>query len=195
MAPEDWPGQCDLTPACKLLEESLAIHRTLENKQGIADCLHYLGFSSVLRGDYAAGRALFEESVAIKRELGDKAGIIDTLTQLVLSAACDDLDAARILGEETLTLARTFPNQQLLAGSLLHLGVVCYLQGQHRQASAFAEEGLTVAHELEDPWSLCRLFFLLGLVACAEGDYGASRRLHKECAAISQQLGNQWMAP
>jgi hypothetical protein len=83
-----------------MLEESLAIHRELGNRYGIAVSLSNLGYVALNQGDYPNARALLEESLAIRRELGDRYGIPYSLEGLgaVVASLHDSLRAARIWG-------------------------------------------------------------------------------------------------
>jgi ATP/maltotriose-dependent transcriptional regulator MalT len=62
----------DLETACALLAESLAMHRAVGDRQGIASTLNNLAQFSGQRGDTATARAMFEESYLLARESGNR---------------------------------------------------------------------------------------------------------------------------
>src|SRR5439155_34147 len=108
-----------------LFEESLALSRSLGDKQGMASMLNNLGIMAHQQGDTSAGRELYEESLAIRRELGDKWSIAASLNNLGLVAQEQgDYDEARALHKESLTLHRDLGERVGVAGSLSYLGAV-----------------------------------------------------------------------
>ena len=69
-----------------LLQESLAIFRDLNLKEGIAHNLDLLGVLASSCRNYSAARSLHEESLAIQRECKDKRGVAASLLRLGHSA-------------------------------------------------------------------------------------------------------------
>ena len=75
-------GEYDL--ARTYYEESLDIHRKIENRSGIATLLNNLGDVALFQGDYALPRPERKEGLDIKREVGDRSGIAFALNNLGL---------------------------------------------------------------------------------------------------------------
>ena len=111
--------QGDKAASRALFEESLALSRSLADKQGTASMLNNLGIMAHQEGDPLAARALYEESLAIRRELGDKWGIGASLNNLGLVAQeLGEYDEARSLHEESLAIRRELGDTLGIAGSL-----------------------------------------------------------------------------
>jgi hypothetical protein len=68
--------------AAALLEEALAVQRTLGGKRDIAISLGNLGSVAFQQGEYTRAAALLEESLALQRTLGDRHGIAEALGNL-----------------------------------------------------------------------------------------------------------------
>jgi len=90
----------DLVSARVLFEDSLAMLRQLEDKDGIAISLHLLGDVARKAGDLGSARACFAESLAILRGLGHKVRIVYSLDELaaVAGALGSPPAAARLWG-------------------------------------------------------------------------------------------------
>ncbi|OGG56550.1 MAG: hypothetical protein A3F84_22560, partial [Candidatus Handelsmanbacteria bacterium RIFCSPLOWO2_12_FULL_64_10] len=147
--------QGDYAAARALHEESLAIRRTLDDKQGIAWSLNNLGLVAADQGDYAAARALHEESLAIRRTLDDRQGIAASLNNLGLVVANQgDHARARALYEESLGILGALGNRQGIANLLNNLGNVAYGQGDCAAARALYEESLAIRRALGDRWGI-----------------------------------------
>src|SRR5262249_31015865 len=93
--------ETDYPAARALLEQSLALSRTLNDRRSVALVLNNLGGVALEQGDYAAARRRYEESLVLLRELGERPIVAGVLGNLAMVAhECDDLDAARALSEE-----------------------------------------------------------------------------------------------
>jgi len=101
-------SQGEYARACALYEESVAIHRELGNKRGIAHSLSQLAQALFdCQADQARVRSLVEECLALSKEVGFKEGIAAAqclLGQLALSQS--DLATAHTSGAECRALQR-----------------------------------------------------------------------------------------
>ncbi len=124
-------AQGDLARAHELLEESLAIHRELSYKEGIAYALRLTGQLAFQQSDDTTARPLLEESVAIFREVGDKGGSAKSLYRLASVVAFQgDDEAARALFEESLAILREVGDKEGIASCLEGLAGVIAAQGE-----------------------------------------------------------------
>src|SRR5205085_2540916 len=72
--------------AAALAEDSLALHRKVGDRAGMAASLSCLGLVARGQGEYARATALYEESLALRRGLADTWGIANMLTNLGIMA-------------------------------------------------------------------------------------------------------------
>ena len=79
----------DYPQARALFEESLGIHRTLDDPWGISHSLSRLALVSLEAHDNDAARRLVAESLAIEREVGDRLGQLFNFEVLAELAAAD----------------------------------------------------------------------------------------------------------
>ena len=89
--------------ATELGEESLALRRELDDREGVAISLTNLGEVAYLQGDLVRATALQVESLALFQKLGVTWGVVYGLQRLALVAhAQGDWErAARLFGAET----------------------------------------------------------------------------------------------
>jgi predicted ATPase/class 3 adenylate cyclase len=182
----DYPG------ARILLEQSLVISRSLNDRRGVALVLNNLGGLAIEQGDHPAARRLYEESLALLRELGDRpivAGVVGNLA--MVAHECGDLDAARTLAEESLAMSRALGDQGRVADALNTLAnVVCDL-GDFTMASALAQESLAIGRELGDRDCIATSQRNLALVAFLRGKLDEAHSLYRETLAIRVELGDR----
>ena len=184
--------QGDYAVAWALYEESLAIRRELEDKNGITASLNNLGLIACEQGNYAQARALYEESLAIARELGDKSSLAYTLNNLG-NVANDEGDnaVARLVYEESLATWRELGDTWGIAASLSNLGSVANNQGDYAAARVLHEESLAIRRELGDKAGIAFSLHNLGNAAYAQRDYAQARAQQEESLAIARELGDK----
>ncbi|MFL5731579.1 MAG: ATP-binding protein, partial [Chloroflexia bacterium] len=181
------------TVARSLYEESLALSRDLEDKQGMASSLSNLAIIAHQEGASDAARALQEESLALRRGLGDKQGIAASLNNLGLMAQeTGDHARAHTLHEESLALRRELGDTLGIASSLGNLGLVAQELGDYTQARALYQESLTIRRGLGDKAGMAELFTHLGSIAQKQGDYDAARDLYEQGLTLAREMGYRW---
>ncbi len=170
-----------------LLEESLAMSRTLGDKTAIAYTLNILALVVQQQGERETTRLLLEESLAIQRELGDRWGIAQSLNNLgELARAEGDYGTARSLYEECLLTLRALGSKWDLASPLYNLGSVALRQGDYKSAAGLFTESLSYHREKQMLGGIAAgLLGAAGVAAAARQPlraarlFGASERLRE----------------
>jgi len=188
--------QGDQASAWALHEESLAIHRQLGDRSGIAGSLGGLGLIAAQRDDYASARALYEECLAIGRETGNRSGIAWSLSSLgEIAAGQGDYTSARALFQQSLDIHREQGNRTWEAINLVCLGGVAIKLGEYAAAKDLNEQSLGIQRELGIRWGTASSLYNLGEVACRQGDYASAQRHYEQALSINRELGNRtWEA-
>jgi predicted ATPase/transcriptional regulator with XRE-family HTH domain len=173
-----------------LLDESLALYRTLADQRGIARGLVGLGVGRYFNGDDAAARAPLEEGLALSRTIGYKPGIADALAMLgeVALAQSDYAPAATLL-EESLLLYRELGNSYEISSVLNYLGDAAQLQGDYQRATTLFAEALALRQELGDHRGSAAMLGKLADVALKQGDIARAVALLEESLGIYQDIG------
>jgi non-specific serine/threonine protein kinase len=102
-----------------------------------------------------------------------------------------DLQEARNLFDESLSIAREQGDRWTIAWALHGLGRVAYFENDPVGTRALARESLLVAEELGDAWLIAFALHLLGIAAYIEADYATSRQYYERSLAIRRELGYQ----
>jgi predicted ATPase len=182
----------DYERAAALLDEGLALYRTLDDRAGMAAVLTDLGVLARNRGEYERAQALHEESLALWRSLGEKRGIATSLSNLGgLARGLGDYRRAMALHEEVLALRRELGDKWGIAYSLDTLGVLSRDLGDYRRAMALHQESLALSRELGDRSGIAYSLTNLGVVARSLGDYDGAAALLSESLALRRELGDK----
>jgi predicted ATPase/DNA-binding SARP family transcriptional activator len=140
----------------RLIRESEAVRRDMDNQADIAQIGGWNGWRLFWLGKLAEARALQEEGVAIYSDLGirnsDSARASVTLSQL--NVHMGRYERARALGRASLALTRELGYRWGIAASLLSLSWIALAEGAYAEAEQLSRESVTVfeTEEWYDPW-------------------------------------------
>lgn len=184
--------QDDYGRARPLLEESVALYRTLGLQKELASAPGALGVLLYVQSDLAAARPLLEESEALCRTLGQTWELAYILRKLgYLAARRGDLTLAMARAQEGLTLARELGDQSLIATTLCTLGEITEYRGDLMQATAWTQEGLALARKLGDKALVAVALQNLGYLASLEGDMTQAVAHAQEGLMLARELGDK----
>jgi tetratricopeptide (TPR) repeat protein len=184
--------QSDYQRAQRLLNESLALFRELEDKHGTAIALRYLGRVMLYSGDYERAIVLLQESLVLFRELGEKQSIAALLNHLGLVALYQGRhEEVVFFCQESLTLFRDLADKQGIAVALHNLGWAALSQGDYERGTRFCEESLALLRELKHTQGIAALLIDLGYAALYQNELERASALCLESLALYQQIGNK----
>jgi non-specific serine/threonine protein kinase len=200
--------QGDYAAARTLLQESLALYRTLGDAWGTAAVLCCAGFVARVQEEYGTARALLEEALALARAGGTGETMLaaSSLHHLGMIAADfqEDYAAAQSALEESLALYRALGSQRHTALVLLSLGNVARAEGRHAVARDLLRQSLAamreVGEKLETHWALDSVAHLASDERLAERAVrlaGAAARLRETMGSLSwpvvQRQRDRWL--
>jgi tetratricopeptide (TPR) repeat protein len=174
-----------------LLEEALALFRTLGDRAGCAESLLYLGLVALDRGDFARGEVLVEEG---RRLCEEWSPILGGLALLFLGGARyaqGDQAAAQRLLEESLALFRSIDDYWLAGHALVGLGRVALSRGDEGRAETLIEQGMALQREVGTPWATAEALIELGRVAQRRGDNQRALDLYRESLTVLWDIGGK----
>jgi len=141
-----------------ILEQSLALYRTLEDKIGQTMAMYWLAKS---HNDPKYSKTLLLESLQLNRVLGNLSGIADCLSQLALRETLSgDFSSPATRLEEARTIYHDLGNQSDEADILLSLGRLAYWQNDYQQARVYFEESLRLFEKVGVWWSIFACVYL-----------------------------------
>jgi non-specific serine/threonine protein kinase len=188
----------DYAHATPLLEESLAIHRALNNREsitrgGLGLSLSRLALVLAEQGEYPRATALYDECVALHRELGDREGMAYALLGLG-DIARDQGDRKRlyVYCEESLAIFREL-GHTLVGFALNNLALAAYLDGDLALAAQRAEESEAFFRQLQAEPNLAEVLVTLGRIKGAQGGTVAAQANLTEALRLAWATGPRWV--
>ncbi len=178
--------------AQQLLEQSLALLRSLHASTELVFPLNYLAAVTAYLGNYPSARQYVQEALATSKMLNDTYGIAiahNILSQIALAQG-DYTEAERACRESAL-LERAIGNRWSMAFSLNNLGAVALALHNYTTARRRFQESLAIRKAFEDLRGMALCLNYLGDTAAAHADYTEARWRYEESLALFKEIGHQ----
>jgi DNA-binding CsgD family transcriptional regulator len=139
--------------------EALTLFQQAQDQQGIAETYDLLGMTATLGGDLLQGTAYYQYAVVLFQELDDRQGLASSLATLAILGVEYETETmvpaptsfAECLhfGEQALKIAREIGQRSAEIYALCALGLFLGPRGKYAYALKVAQEGLTLAEQIE----------------------------------------------
>jgi len=141
----------DLAQTRQWAQEALDIYASLEDENGVAECLWALGYVAAEEYDWATAHRLLQESLRLFRELGSEYHVPwITRTLAFAHAQSGDLERARELYEDGLSAARRVGGRAIEATLLASLAWLAVRQGRPKDAPYLLRRSLIIRREIAE---------------------------------------------
>jgi tetratricopeptide (TPR) repeat protein len=175
-----------------LLEQSLAILRSLEIPGELVFPLNYLASGAYYSGDYEQANQLAEEALQVSLACRDQHGVAVAKTVLgQIAYLVGRYEDARRYSRESLATERELGNRWGLVFTLVSLGRVDQALGAYQEARRSFQEGLAIRAAFGDTRGTALCLNDLGDTAHALADFGEASRCYQESLALFKEIGNQ----
>ena len=160
-----------------LAEQSIALGRTIDDTDVLANGLRYHACISFALRDVPTAEASIEECVSLARAGGHRRNLAYALGFMgFLRYLQGELRLARQLLEEAAVIARGLAEEITVTNTLVQLGGVVAAEGDLERASRILDEALIIGRRLQFRDGIADALVGLGDVALAKGDRSAARR-------------------
>jgi DNA-binding CsgD family transcriptional regulator/tetratricopeptide (TPR) repeat protein len=175
-----------------LLEESIALHKVLEDTQGLACAIMWLGEVYRVQEDYLTAHSLMEESVDLCRQVGDKWMLAVALGDLAeVIWAQGNAPSARTLLEEAWALVQEVGDTWSETRVNTLLADWARAQGDYSQATTHYQKALSVAQQTGDMQYIALSLAGLGDMARRQDDNAKALELYSQGLTIAREFGLQ----
>jgi tetratricopeptide (TPR) repeat protein len=176
--------------AISAYQESLQIHRELNDQHGIAVGLNRLAniYSEL---DKCQAINLYKESLQIHHELGDEIGIARVLGGLGIVYNSQGLfDDAITAFEQSIQISVELGDRHLYSQAKGNLGMVLRSQGKWDEAITAFEESLTIKREFRDRQGIAETSGNLGHLYSDQKKWREAIAAYEEDLHISHEIGD-----
>lgn len=184
--------QGDSPGAQALYQKSLELSKELEDAQGIAATLNYLGIFYEHRGDFERSRLMGEEALSLYAELEHKPGIAWSLLRLGhVHLFTGDPHQASTLFESCSDLFRELGDRIGFAASLEGRGHIAKYEGDYDRAYQLYRESMLISKDLGTKLRLAVAFANLAEIALFRGTLKKATDLCSRSLRLFQDLNDQ----
>ena len=188
--------QGDDERAVPLLEEALALCRSVGDRLGAALTLFVLGIVAEDNGDYDTAAARIEEALAIFQVAAETAWVALAHYHLgVVASGQGAADQARAQLAEAVALFQDVGNRWGVAIALDYLGLVAADQGAVAEAAAWYIQSLPLVREAGSREDIIRGLAGLAVLAGASQQHEEAARLFGAVAGFGDVLGISFALP
>jgi tetratricopeptide (TPR) repeat protein len=190
----EWDGGDDQrVAATRAFEQGLALYRRLNDRQGTADCLFWLGGALFDQEELRRARDAFEESLDLSRALGVPNSVGWALLGVGRIALREgDNEFAQAVLEECVEQQHMAGNALGVAGALDALGQVGVAQGNYANAIRYHGQALEVRRSLGAQSGVVRSLYQLAVMINASGDVPRAASLLLESLELGRRIRNPW---
>jgi tetratricopeptide (TPR) repeat protein len=181
----------DYGRAAALAEESLHLSEEMEDQDGIAFGLNFLGSCAKAQGAYDQAQRYFGQSVDVYRQLQDGIGAAMVLNNLGnLAQAMGDYASAQRYYRECSDLFKANDHVHGAATTLANAGRLAVRQQAYDEARHLLTESLALKQEINDRRGMAVALVSLGDVSVATGAYAEAREQLGQALTLARQSGD-----
>lgn len=146
-----------------------------------------------LRGHYREGWAFMKEILSLSDERNMlRAKALTTAGSL--ARLCEDLEAARSLVEQSLTIHRNLGDDAGIAATLGNLGMIHRLEGDYETAKRLVEESVAIHEQVGDKARVANGVNNLAAIAVNLGDMDLAWHLNETSLKLANAIGERFIA-
>ena len=188
--------QNEYARAAQASSESVAMSRTVDDKECLAFALKCLGISAQAQGSYQEAKTFLEESLSVSQAAGLDIRTGEALHCLGLLAQAEGNEtAAKELISKSLSYAEKVQDPRWKAAALNNLGAIAREEGDYATARRYHELSSALRQGIGNKNGVCLCYLDLGLVEEVAGEHQAARHYFQQSLAVCQETGNKlWIA-
>ncbi len=173
--------------AMHLFNDALRVLSRLGNKQGMAAVLSNIAILEGDQGLYGQSIETYKQAIEINRELGHSQVALALNNLGVVYWKSGDVENARAMYQESLTLYRQMDDPGNMVFALDNLGIVAQFHEEYEAARHYQDEALGICRTYGHKNSLAHVLANMGSRAVAEGDFASAREYYGELLPVLQQ--------
>jgi predicted ATPase/DNA-binding SARP family transcriptional activator/Tfp pilus assembly protein PilF len=179
--------------AKELLEQSLALSRSVQNYEQMATVYRDLGNIASGHSDYEQANHLYKRSLTAAKIAGSPHGIAFALRSLgITTHEQGDYPTAQDFHEQSLEIVMRLGNKREIAGQFINLAAIADDQGDFATARDYIEESLKIMQGLGDRKGIGMAFNNLGENALRQGDYKRALVYFERCRIYRDEIGDMY---
>jgi len=182
----------DIDLALKYYQESLAIHKQIDDKSGIATSLNNIGFVYRNQGNIYLAIEYYQKALSIQEEIGDKEGMASLYNNLgIIYYDQLDFDNALINYKKTLEYDVESNNQKGIANTYNNIGLIHFKKGDYSTALNYYNKSLILKEKINDQVGIALSLNHIGEIFEVKNDLISAREHYEKALVIIEAKGNK----
>jgi len=182
----------ELDQAEEMCQKSLAINKTLGDKNGMAGNYNNLGNLYKIRGEIDQAELMYQKSLAVNEILGYKEGMAGTYNNLAnLHLIRGELDRAEVMYKKSLAIDEELGDKEGIASDYGNLGNLYLIRGELGRAEEMCQKSLAISEALGYRLRMAGNYRNLGILYKTRGELDRAEEMYKKALAIDEELGDK----
>ncbi len=178
--------------ALQTYQQVLEIHKTFNDKAGVAETLDNIGEVYTGLSDYDKAMDVLQQALTIRKELNDKAGIGETFNNIgFVHRQLGEYPKALELHHSALEIAKQTGKRAIAAEALHNIAAVYTAQGEYDQALELYQQALAIRKEVGDQRDEGRTLNNIGGVYDSLGEYDQALNYYQQALAIRRTINDK----
>ena len=176
----------------KYYKESLVFHRSINDKEGMAKSLNYLGRVFQWRGDNQGFYETTCRALQLQREINDSDGV--GLSLIAIADHYDRIgkpDSSVHWNKQALKILRATGNKVRLSFCIYNLGLILKKKGEIEKASSYFFEALKIQKANDDRSGVVNTLLSIGTLYEKKGELQRAEEYYKKAADLNKTVGNK----
>lgn len=179
----------DSTKVVLYTSKAIALAQKINYKQGTVDAYYWLGWTKLIKGNYAEAMLLFEH---VKQITNNKRGVALALNGIgSVYTQQGNLNKALEAHQQSLTFRQQIGSEKEIAVSYNNLGNVYHLQGQYSKALAMYEQSLKIFMKTNKHTGIASNCTNMGNIYWRQGNYPQALEMHQKALQVFEQTKNK----
>jgi tetratricopeptide (TPR) repeat protein len=181
----------ELNQALTLSQQSLELHRAIDNRQGKAASLHQMSIIYYSLGELNQALSLSQEPIELYRAIGNRKGEAASLHVMsMIFYSLGELKQALTFSQESIELDREIGNRQGEAAALHQMSMIYRRLGELNQALILSQQSIELDKAIGDRNGEAASLAQMAAIAEQQGDLARKRELYLQAATIRGSIGD-----
>ena len=178
--------------ALELLLQTLEIAKSIDDVDGEAAILGYIGVAHFYLGDFDAALEHYQNSLALHEKLGDRRQIGNRLGQIAnVYSDRSDYPTALAYFDQALEIRKEIDDKRGMAADYNNTGLVYYEMGDYNQALERYQKALELNRAIDNKRSVGKNLANIANIHISLGNYPQAIQTYSEALPIRRELGDR----
>ncbi|MFX1253406.1 MAG: tetratricopeptide repeat protein [Promethearchaeota archaeon] len=182
----------ELDQALTFFQQSLALNKEIDNKQGIAESFHNIGNIHYVKGRLNQGLEYYQRALLISEQIDDKQAMADSLANVgLIYLEKEDFNQALSYYTKALTLREQIGNKQDIAKSFDNIATLYFCKGELEKSLPIFQQSFTLRKEIGNKYHIAVSLSSIGTIYHHKGELNRALTYYQQGLKLYKQINHK----